>query len=354
MPRLTTLSVLLLGGCTAQGGTKPSGADSAQAQDTAGEDEPIAFVSLAGGTFEMGADTTSVAGADTSVSPAHTVTVSAFELGETEVTNAQYLAFLVDADAEGLLRTEEQTEMWPDGSTVTHTWVYGASASPWPDQPLIELSDAGGVSSVGDVEHADNRSWIVHDGAGFSLADASKADWPVTWVKWYGAAAFAAHYGWALPSEAQWEYAARCRASGEHTAEFATASGEADADEANWNGDVPNQANHDGHVLAVKHFAPSGCGLYEMSGNAWEWVADWYGGAPFYADTDGQTDPLNTDGVDPERAEGAAAWVEGEPSTFRVRRGGSWNYHTATITTWGRAYDFPQRGNNHFGFRVAR
>jgi sulfatase modifying factor 1 len=349
MPTLKMLAAILLSGCTAKTNTDTQ--DTQDTQDTVDEDQAMAFVAMAGGTFTMGADTTSVSGADTASAPAHSVTISDYELGETEVTSAQYLSFLSDADAEGLLSMEEKTENWPDGSTVTHTWVYGASDSPWPDQPLIELSDAGGVSSVGDVEHADNRCWIAYDtSAGFSLVDEAMADWPVTWVKWYGAAAFAEHGGWSLPSEAQWEHAARCGSD----AEFATASGTADPDEANWNGDTPNQANHEGHVLAVKSFAPSGCGLYEMSGNAWEWVEDWYGGAPFYEETDGRTDPLNTDGVDPDSAEGAAAWVEGEPSTFRVRRGGSWNYHTATITTWGRAYDFPQRGNNHFGFRVAR
>jgi formylglycine-generating enzyme required for sulfatase activity len=71
-----------------------------------------------------------------------------------------------------------------------------------------------------------------------------------------------------------------------------------------------------------------------MGGNVWEWCQDYYSDS-FYAD--GTTDPINvTAGTDSKR----------------VRRGGSWNYHSATLLTYSRASDFENRGNNHFGFRI--
>jgi len=347
---------VVLAGCAGSSGktaTSPPATDPADDSGETGAEVSLELVDLEAGEFFMGVSSTTVPGADPGSAPTHVVSLSAFSISATEVTNTDYLAFLQQADAQGLLEVVAVTERWPDGSEVTHDWVYGSASSDWADQPLVQLSDAGGVSSEGGVEHADNRSWLTYTASnGFSLVDTDKANWPVTWVKWYGAAAFADFYDWALPTEAQWEYAAGCDADGGHSAEYATASGLAVATEANWNGDVPNVANHDGHVVAVKTYPPNPCGLYEMSGNAWEWVADWYGGAPYYEATDGSLDPINTAGIDPETASGSAEWVEGEESTYRVRRGGSWNYHTATITAWGRGYDFPQRGNNHFGFRV--
>lgn len=357
---MRALPILLL--CTAcTDGTKPVGDTDSDASpiadtevsDTDAAESELAWVALPGGSFTMGADSTTIPGASTADAPAHGVTLSSFEISATEVTNAQYVAFLADAWAAGQLRVESVTEPWPDGSSQTHDWIYG-DGDLHADAPWIQLSDAGGVSSSGHVEHADNRSWIRWDD-GPALVDASKADWPVTWVKWYGADAYAQFYDLSLPTEAQWEYAARCVVAGEdHTADFATASGTAVASEANWNGSEANADNSDDAVVAVRSYDPNPCGVYEMSGNAWEWVADWYGGAPAYVAADGETDPEQTAGEDPATAMGAASWTEGSVSTVRVRRGGSWNYHTATLATWARAYDFPQRGNNHFGFRVVR
>ena len=73
-----------------------------------------------------------------------------------------------------------------------------------------------------------------------------------------------------------------------------------------------------------------------MGGNVWEWCQDYYSES-FY--NNGKTDPVNT---------------TADANNKRVRRGGSWNYHSSTLLTYARASDFQNRGNNHFGFRIVK
>jgi len=151
-------------------------------------------------------------------------------------------------------------------------------------------------------------------------------------VKWFGAYAFAQYYGVSLPTEAQWEYAAR----GGQQLEYPTDDGTLSSSKANYNGDTPGVYDPNGHSLEVGSYAANSFGLYDMGGNVWEWCQDYYS-ASFY--TDATTDPVNTTaGTDSKR----------------VRRGGSWNYHSETLLTYARASDFQNRGNNHFGFRIVK
>ena len=135
-----------------------------------------------------------------------------------------------------------------------------------------------------------------------------------------------------MPSEAQWEYSAR----GGLQLDYPTDDGTLSLSKANYNGDIPGVYNPNGHSEAVGSYAANPYGLYDMGGNVWEWCQDYYSDS-FY--TDGTTDPINTTaGADSKR----------------IRRGGSWNYHSATLLTYARASDFENRGNNHFGFRIVK
>ncbi len=153
--------------------------------------------------------------------------------------------------------------------------------------------------------------------------------WPATFIRWYGAKAYVIYYGYDLPTEAQWEYAAKTSMD----YQYATADGNVNEDgtSANWNWAHEEPALH--HVYDVFINNPNPFGLYNMAGNVWEWVEDWYK-ADFY--TDGVTDPLCTD----------------TSSNKKVRRGGSWNYHKATLKGAARFEDERFKGNDHFGFRV--
>ncbi|GJQ62911.1 MAG: hypothetical protein SCALA702_19640 [Melioribacteraceae bacterium] len=153
-------------------------------------------------------------------------------------------------------------------------------------------------------------------------------NWPATFIRWYGAKAFAMFYNLDLPTEAQWEYAA----SGGQAYKYATPDGTVNGDgtSANWNFLHEEPALH--HVYDVEVNDSNPFGLYNLAGNVWEWCEDWYK-SDFYEDA---TDPVCTDPT----------------SNKKVRRGGSWNYHESTLKAAARAEDEQFKGNDHFGFRV--
>jgi len=156
-------------------------------------------------------------------------------------------------------------------------------------------------------------------------------NWPATFIRWYGAKAFAQYHNLDLPTEAQWEYALR----GGQDFVYGTADGNVNGDgtSANWNHLSANPSL--GHVLDVKLNAANPFGLYNLAGNVWEWMEDWYEAAFYSTSAATEEDPVST-----------------ADTGFKVRRGGSWNYHQATLKSASRTKDESFKGNDHFGFRV--
>ncbi len=287
----------------------------------------IVLKNISSGTFTMGGTTVQ------NDAPEVTVSLSAFQISEKEITNQQYIEFLNAAYADGWIEVVEDQFQDPCGQ-YTEFAVKGVGNAPNAGQIYLQLGETGGCTSDGHSEHIDNKSWIVFNSSSttFEVIDPAKSNWPVNWVKWYGAKAFTDYYNVSLPSEAQWEYAAQ----GGQMFKYPTDDGTLSSTKANYNGDTPGAFNPDGHSVAVGSYSANPFGLYDMGGNVWEWCEDYYD-ANFYSD--GSTDPLNTSlGTDAKR----------------VRRGGSWNYHSATLLTYARASDFENRGNNHFGFRIVK
>ena len=212
--------------------------------------------------------------------PAHTVGLDGFWLDQTPVTNGQYAGFL--------------NEM---GNQVE-----------------------GGVTWL-DVE--DDYSLIEQEGEGFQPRQGYE-NHPVWEVSWYGAAAYCEWAGSRLPTEAEWEYAAR----GVEGSVFP------------WGDDAPtcDQAAFRECVevgpVAVGLYpgGSSWCGAQGMSGNVWEWVADWYTDYP----SEGQ---LNPEGPD--------------SGVTRVLRGGSWRSNPFALRGAFR-YMYPPMVTYDFGFRCAR
>jgi formylglycine-generating enzyme required for sulfatase activity len=153
---------------------------------------------------------------------------------------------------------------------------------------------------------------------------------PVINVSWHDANAFAEWMHCRLPTEAEWEYAARAGSTTPFNTGFILNSAD-----ANYDGNFPYIGSAKGDYLQqtspVGSFPPNQWGLHDMHGNVWEWCSDWYG--------DYLSDPqMNPTGL--------------KSGYFRVQRGGSW-FNGATICrSASRSSCYPGRRDFNFGFRI--
>ena len=245
------------------------------------------MVLIPAGEFQMGSNS-----GESNEKPIHSVYIDAFYMDEYEVTNAEYAAFL---NAKG-----KHTESGK-------TWLY-----------------IGGARAR--IEYV----------AGVYRAKAGYENHPVTGVSWYGAMAYAAWAGKRLPTEAEWEKAARGNLSG-LTYPWGNTI---DRNKANYN-------RHIGDTTAVGEYTANGYGLYDMCGNVWEWCLDGYDSG-FYAVSPSQN-PLS--------GANSIMWIldnyTGVESS-RVLRGGSLYFPDRRVRVAFRFYDTPALTSDSVGFRCAR
>jgi formylglycine-generating enzyme required for sulfatase activity len=223
---------------------------------------------VSGGEFTMGTDDPEAAPAE---HPAHRVRVDGFWMDVTEVTNAQFRRF---AEATGYLTTAERPVVWEqlrnelspgtprpsDDQLAPGSLVF----SP-PDHP-VALDD-----HTAWWRWVPGANWRYPEGPGSSIE--GKEDHPVVHVSWDDALAYANWAGKRLPTEAEWEFAARGGLDGRKYAwgdEFQPG----DKPLANtWQGRFPDTNTQDDgfpRIAPVKSFPPNGYGLYDMIGNVWE------------------------------------------------------------------------------------
>jgi formylglycine-generating enzyme required for sulfatase activity len=218
---------------------------------------------------------------DTDESPAHQVAVSSFLVGTYEVTQEQYQIvmsknpsyFPYDLDA---LKRPVENVSWYDAIAFCN-----------------KLSEKEGLQRVYSIKGIDVQT------------DFSKN-------------------GYRLPTEAEWEYAA----SGGVLSNGFAYSGSENVGEVGW---YESNSGSTTHQVGTK--SPNELGIYDMSGNVWEWCGDWYG---FYH-SGAQTDPTGP--------------VTGG---YRAYRGGCWGYNAGTLRSSNRDYLYPGHRDSYVGFRVVR
>ena len=225
---------------------------------------PEGMVWIPGGTFRMGSDHHYPEEA-----PAHQVTVDGFWIDPHPVTNAEFARFVRATRYATVAERPADPARYPGARPE----LLGPASSVFrsPDHP-VPLTDPYQWWTY--VPGAD---WRHPDGPGSSIK--RKPDHPVVHVAWADVEAYAAWAGKAVPTEAEWEFAARGGLDG---AEFAwgdelTPEGRWMAN--TWQGDFPlHNTAADGYVgtAPVGRYPANGYGLADMIGNVWEWTVDWY------------------------------------------------------------------------------
>ncbi len=243
-----------------------------------------------GGTFYMGCTAEQGGDCFNGEKPAHQVTVGNFHLGKTEVTIAQYLVFCDE--------TKSHYPVWLEAGNEYN----------------IETGTDDSYKRIGMARSNPNN--------------------PVTGVSWEDAIAFCAWLSRKtgeiirLPTEAEWEFAARGGTQQKQATKYA---GSDDLNAVGWYSDNTK----DRGVRAVATKKANALGLYDMSGNVWEWCSDWYGD---YSADDGK--PM----LDQGGPKGGA---------YRVLRGGSWGPAPRCCRVSSRGNTFPGDRDDYLGFRVA-
>jgi formylglycine-generating enzyme required for sulfatase activity len=258
------------------------------------------MVLINGGTFDMGTND-----GMPNEGPAHKVQLNAFWIDQHEVTVSDFSKFVA------------ATNFQTDAEKLGWSGVFNMSSHSWE------------VVQGADWRHPEGRQ------------SQAEQDEPVCHVSWGDAASYAKWAGKRLPTEAEWEYAARGGLEGK-TYPWGDDLRPGGKPAANWwQGRFPDEnTGEDGFIgrAPVMSFRPNGYGLFDVVGNVWEWCSDWYG-EDYY---------LKTPSLEPTGPE------IGEE---RVIRGGSWlcseNYCT-NYRVAARSHAAPDSGLNNLGFRCVR
>lgn len=253
----------------------------------------IEFVQLKGSSFILGDESKQ---GDFDERPVE-VSIEDFEISKFEITNAQYSSFISAY-----------------GSDKVRNGQYE-------DEKMIYENEKGLKFLQG--------SWKPSIGY---------ENFPVVGVTWYGAMEYCRFYKLRLPTEAEWEYAAREQGK---KIKYANGSDYANPREINFNisadADSINENNLNSNLLtqqSVGAYPPSVLGIFQMSGNVWEWCIDWY---------EYNYDPERT--INP-----TGPWL----GKYKVLRGGSYYNSAQAVRTTERSYLAPHRYASDVGFRVAR
>jgi formylglycine-generating enzyme len=279
------------------------------------------MIRLDGGTFLMGTDYERGFPAD-GEGPVRPVTLSPFWIDAAPVTNAEFAEFISAT------------------KYVTEAEHFGWSFVFWADIPEEKFEElvSDNVQNAPWWCRVDGAKWNAPQGPGSTLE--GLADHPVVHISWNDASAFAKWSGKQLPTEAEWEFAARgglvqklycwgdeLMPEGKHQCNI-------------WQGSFPSENTcEDGYASTcpVHAFPANGYGLYSMAGNVWEWTADWF--------TTSHSALESTDPAGPESGSG------------KVMKGGSYLCHASYCNRYrvaARTQNTPDSSTSNIGFRCVR
>jgi formylglycine-generating enzyme len=219
---------------------------------------------ISGGVFLMGSDSHYP-----EERPARRVRVDTFHIDETPVTNAQFALFVTESGYQSFAERAPDPALYPG---ILPEMIQPGSLLFTPPAGKVDLND---ISRW--WQFCFGADWKQPYGPGSSLEGLS--DHPVVHISYEDAQAYAAWAGKSLPTEAEWEYAARGGLDGADYA-WGDELSPGGATHANyWQGLFPWQNTlEDGYLRTspVRTYPANGFGLYDMIGNVWEWTEDWY------------------------------------------------------------------------------
>ncbi|HEY1172865.1 MAG TPA: formylglycine-generating enzyme family protein [Verrucomicrobiae bacterium] len=334
---LLGLSLVLLAGC-GEAAKKPESANGASKAEPNPSDMSWTngMVWIPAGTFSMGSEN-----GQSDEKPVRQITVDGFWMDKTEVTNEEYEKFV---KATGYVTIAERK---PDPKDF-----------PGADPAMLVAGSIVFRPPEGDVPldnyyvwwtYIPGANWKHPEGPSSNLQGREKH--PVVHVCYEDALAYCKWARKRLPTEAEWEYAAR---GGLDQKKYAWGDEQTPAGKwvANiWQGKFPAVNSMDDGFRTtspVGTFPPNGYGLVDMAGNVWEWCADWYG-----ADAYAKMPEKNPHGVSQEQS-----FDQNEPGVAkRVQRGGSYLCADTYCTGYrpsARMKNTPDSATSHSGFRCAR
>ncbi|MDQ3623747.1 MAG: formylglycine-generating enzyme family protein [Verrucomicrobiota bacterium] len=307
---------------------------------------PFGMVWIPGGEFSMGTDdpTTSFCGGRDPMPdarPIHRVYVDGFWMDQTEVTNEQFAAFVKATNYVTVAERKPRAEDFP-----------GAPPEALVPGSLVFTPTPGRVALDNFTQwwrYQPGADWRHPQGPGSSIAGKDKH--PVVHVAHEDALAYANWAGKRLPTEAEWEFAARGGLAGQLYAWGEELQPGRKWMANIWEGEFPSKdTGADGFagIAPVKQFPPNGYGLHDVAGNVWEWCSDWYR-PDYYAQLAAsagvaRNPPGPRDSMDPAE--------RGVPK--RVHRGGSFlctDQYCTRYMVGSRDKGEPNTSSDHLGLR---